>query len=368
MWVLPEHGSEFDPATLQVTPSERDEIAKLAQGSDAWLKARYGRLTASNFGAAAGNHLPGAKKKLLKAMLWPETHKLSGFAAKFAAYGTEHEAVARDVYTLDRQKNGAIGLRVWETGLLVSLEHGWLGSSPDFVVEEASEAHERPIGNITNEHHCRAPYTILHASGARKFIADANLEAGVTEGPGAAMETTIGCGEIKCPVEKGFGAAMETTIGCGEIKCPAEKGSGATMKTTIGCGEIKCPATKMLYSQTEKHNKYAFPEYYYDQIQGVMAINDWPWCDTVVHTPYVTEVVRFYANPVYWKTDLFPKLERFYFNDFLPRLRLRTQGTLKRGEVDPVLVIPSCVLGLGLDMTLVTKSTAGSKKRKTLEA
>ena len=146
------------------------------------------------------------------------------------------------------------------------------------------------------------------------------------------------------------------------------EGPGAAMETTIGCGEIKCPATKMLYSQTEKHNKYAFPEYYYDQIQGVMAINDWPWCDTVVHTPYVTEVVRFYANPVYWKTDLFPKLERFYFNDFLPRLRLRTQGTLKRGEVDPVLVIPSCVLGLGLDMTLVTKSTAGSKKRKTLEA
>ena len=188
------------------------------------------------------------------------------------------------------------------------------------------------------------------------------------KGSGATMETTVGSGEIKCQVEKGSGAAMETTVGCGEIKCPAEKGSGATMKTTIGCGEIKCPATKMLYSQTEKHNKYAFPEYYYDQIQGVMAINDWPWCDTVVHTPYVTEVVRFYANPVYWKTDLFPKLERFYFNDFLPRLRLRTQGTLKRGEVDPVLVIPSCVLGLGLDMTLVTKSTAGSKKRKTLEA
>ena len=318
MWKLPFDQHAFDPQTLQVSAETRDSIASLKQGSADWLQARYGRLTASNFGAAAGNHLPGARRKLLAAMLWPETQQLTGFAAKFAAYGTENEALAREVYIADRKSRGSACLRVYETGLVVSMTHGWLGSSPDFIVEEVSASHERPIGLIENEHHCRAPYTIMHHSGANVFIENTPRVPFVE--PDAAV-------------------------------------------VVRGCGEIKCPATKLLYSQSEKHAKYAFPAYYYDQIQGVMAINSWPWCDTVVYTPYVTEVIRFHASPTYWERDLFPKLKAFYFEDFLPRLALRMQGVLKQGEVDARLVIPACVLDIGLDMTLKKKK----KKRKTLQ-
>ena len=311
----------FDQNTLNVTPETRKSISLLKQGSEEWLHARYGRLTASNFGAAAGNHLPGARKKLLENMLWPEFAKLTGMAAKFAAYGTQHESVAREVYAADRQSRGNACLRVFETGLLVSLEHGWLGSSPDFVVEECTAIHERPAGPLANEHHSRQPYIISHPHGAALFIKNTPACSG---GPSSEEPHTI----------------------------------------TQGCGEIKCPATHTLYSRSEKHAVYGFPAYYYDQIQGIMAINNWPWCDTVVHTPHETEVIRFHANEAYWREDLFPKLRRFYYEDFLPRLSLRIKGKLKRGEVDARLVIPSVVFELGLDLGVRDKK---KRKRSTSE-
>lgn len=320
MWNL--SGDEFNPDSLQVTVEQRLAIATLKQGSPEWLQARYGRLTASNFGAAAGHHLPGSRRKLLEAMLWPETHKLEGRAKEFAAYGTANESVARDVYLTDRQSRGVACVRVFETGLLVSLEHGWLGSSPDFIVEEYTDMHERRVSCVplANKYHSRAPYMISHPSGAADFIATTRRMTPLT----------------------------------------SEDADGLTL--TQGCGEIKCPATMKLYSKSDKHSKYGFPEYYYDQIQGVMAINDWPWCDTVVYTPHQTEVIRFYANKEYWDTELFPALRAFYFNDFLPRLALRMQGKLPKGYVDPVMAIPATLDDLGVDMTLVVRK---KKKKKT---
>lgn len=315
MWNL----EGFDVAKLQVTPEQREEIAALKQGSPEWKASRYGRLTASNFGAAAGHHVPGSRRKLLEAMLWPEHHALDGRAAQFAAYGTLNEPVARDVYITDRKSRGVSCVRVFETGLLVSLEHGWLGSSPDFIVEEYTELHERKPSclPIPNSHHSRMPYTIDHLQGAHHFIENTPL-----------------------------------------IDPPAEP---FVHTLTRGCGEIKCPATQKLYSQSPKHAKYGFPEYYYDQIQGIMAINSWPWCDTVVYTPYQTEVIRFDASPEYWEKELFPALKDFYFNDFLPRLNLRVQGKLGPGQIDPILEIPACVLSLGIDMTIVPKKKKKSK-------
>jgi hypothetical protein len=321
MWKLGP-GHAFDVSTLQVTPQQRDAISSLKQGTDAWLEARYGRLTASNFGAAAGHHLPGARRKLLEAMLWPEHHKLEGVAAQFAAYGTKHESVARDVYLADRLAHGNACVRVFETGLLVSLEHGWLGSSPDFVVEEYTDVHERPVGEVVNAHHAREPYSIVHSAGAPAF--HKSLEG-----------------------------------------IPPQSFPAPTGVLTQGCGEIKCPATQLLYSRSGKHGKYGFPEYYYDQIQGIMAINHWPWCDTVVYTPRETQVIRFPANEEYWATQLFPALRAFYFDDFLPRVALRMQGRLKRGEIDAKMIIPASIFDLGVDMSLTTPVlNKETKKRK----
>lgn len=317
-WRLPEHG--FDVETLTVDAKRREHIASLKQGTSEWLEARYGRLTASRFGAVAGHHTTTAKNDVLRGMLWPELDELVGRAKDFAAYGSRNEALARSVYESDRRSRGSAVVDLYETGLLVSVEHGWLGSSPDFVIEERSRLHERPVGIIRNEHHARAPYIIVHASGAQTFIDD-----------------------------------------CSRKMVASEDTTSTSLETVVGCGEIKCPATLKLYSRNAKHAKYAFPEYYYDQIQGVMAINGWPWCDTVVYTPLETEVIRFYANAEYWSKTLFPALRSFYFDEFLPRLQLRCQGKLPRGAVDPVMVIPKCIDELGIDMTL---TKAKKQKRK----
>lgn len=56
----------FNIDALHVTEAQRLRIAQLPQGTEDWLKNRRWRLTASNFGAAAGHHLPGARGKLLQ--------------------------------------------------------------------------------------------------------------------------------------------------------------------------------------------------------------------------------------------------------------------------------------------------------------
>ena len=97
-------------ASLQVKPLERDAIAAFEQRSGDWKRARFGRMTASNFGAAAGHHLPGASKRVLTAMLWPEDYKLTGKAASFAEWGTTMENVAKGIYTAHRKKAPAPAL------------------------------------------------------------------------------------------------------------------------------------------------------------------------------------------------------------------------------------------------------------------
>lgn len=291
-------------AALQVDAAGRDAIAAIPQRTLEWKAARVGRLTASNFGAAINQGPPGSQRTLLLNMLYPELSELKGKAKEFAKWGTDMEPVARDVYELHRREameaksvGGGACLRVYETGLLVCVERGWLASSPDFVVEEPRDGHERGTDSAppANEFHERAPYKI----------------------PTPAFQGRTWTGP---PARTDFDAIR-------------------------GCGEIKCPATHKLYSSDPKHAKYGFPAYYYAQIQGVCAINGWPFCDVVVFTPTVTEITRFYRNAVYWDEVLLPGLTKFYFKDFLPRMQLKAQGRLRYGEVDPVMVLPGRVGG-----------------------
>jgi hypothetical protein len=109
----------------------------------------------------------------------------------------------------------------------------------------------------------------------------------------------------------------------------------------IGCGEIKCPATGKQYNEDPKHCATGgFPHYYFDQIQGIMALNNWPWCDVVVHTPPRTTVKRFPADPLYWTYTLLPALKMFYFDMFVPRMHARLAGRLQCGEIDEVMPVP----------------------------
>jgi hypothetical protein len=305
---------------LQVTAQERAAIAGYEQRSDQWREARFGRMTASNFGAAAGHHLPGASKKVLTAMLWPEDYKLTGKAAAFAEWGTTMENVAKEMYTAHRKR--ALGKRlgdllsVTETGLLVSLECGWLAASPDFVVDEPVVAEESvpvaaDVAAAKNPFHAREPYIIEH----------------VVDDAGDKDHTDL----------------TDLTDHTDHTDHVGSSVSAAVVRMVRGCGEIKCPASHVLYSVSGKHDEHQFPKYYYDQIQGTMAINGWPWCDTVVYTPLRTEVIRFFFNDDYWCNTLLPLLKDFYFKTFLPRLLLRVQGRLRQGETDPLVApLRSC--------------------------
>jgi hypothetical protein len=334
-------GPDFDPEafvqSLQVTPQQRDQIAAYEQRSDQWREARFGRMTASNFGAAAGHHLPGAEKKLLTSMLWPETFKLTGKAAAFAEWGTTMENVAKDMYTTHRKQMLkpplADLLSVTETGLLVSTQCGWLAASPDFIVDEP-RCGEEPAVVPDNPYHALDPYIIDHTAMTPTEPTDSTEPTGP-----AAVSSDI---------------RTETR--------DAETRAAVTM--VRGCGEIKCPASHVLYSITGKHDEHQFPKYYYDQIQGTMAINGWPWCDTVVYTPLRTEVIRFFYNHPYWTETLLPALETFYFKTFMPRLVLRAQGRLRPGETDP-LVAP---LKRSTQAALAAVLNPKRKRQKTTDA
>lgn len=307
MYALPTpfYAHEF-VASLQLRDdNHRQDIANLAQRSDEWFRERFGRLTASNFGAAAGHHLSGAKTKALKSMVWPEFSALTGRAAEFAAYGTAHEDVARRIYVAHRSStDGDTLFSVSETGLVVSLEHGWLAASPDFLVKESASSRLTTLPPPEKSCHLHAPFLVDNAR---------------------ALSWTS---ETKPKPEPESEPEPEPK--------PELEPESEPVEHVRGCGEIKCPATRTLYSSNPKHSKHGFPEYYYDQIQGAMAILDVPWCDVVVYTPQNTEVTRFARDVIYWDTQLFPALKAFYFGDFLPRLIMRACGALKPGEIDPV--------------------------------
>jgi hypothetical protein len=93
--------------------------------------------------------------------------------------------------------------------------------------------------------------------------------------------------------------------------------------------EIKCPFNGKLYP--------FIPQYYYDQVQGIMGILKLPFCDFVVWTHRYTQIRRIAFDVNYWRDFLFPQLQTFYMNEYLPRLILKQRGLLKKGELEPLL-------------------------------
>eukprot|EP00960_Hanusia_phi_P034557 751156-Hanusia_phi.AAC.4 len=70
---------------------------------------------------------------------------------------------------------------------------------------------------------------------------------------------------------------------------------------TRGILEIKCPYSQRIYKEV--------PEYYMDQVQGLMAILGCEWTDFVVWTPSEMKVERIRFKKDYWENFLFPTLK-----------------------------------------------------------
>ena len=93
--------------------------------------------------------------------------------------------------------------------------------------------------------------------------------------------------------------------------------------------EIKCPFSKKFYSP-------AVPEYYMCQIQGIMALMNLPFCDFMVWLPGEFKISRVQFDPNFWAL-MFPRLQDFYFEMYLPALQHQKQGELEPGEIHPVI-------------------------------
>jgi putative phage-type endonuclease len=115
------------------------------------------------------------------------------------------------------------------------------------------------------------------------------------------------------------------------LPCLRMNSPNSNPKTIRFLLEIKCPFYKKLYPH--------IPHYYYDQIQGIMAILQLPYCDFVVWTPEKTQIRRYNFDLSYWEKVLFPRLKQFYMDEYLPRLILKEEGKLKSGELEPTLAI-----------------------------
>jgi len=108
---------------------------------------------------------------------------------------------------------------------------------------------------------------------------------------------------------------------------------GAALRGVV---ELKAPYYKKTFYEPTPH-------YYYDQFSMQAAIHDVDLIVFGVYTPEATQVNYFKRDVAYWERVLFPALQTFYMNDFVPRAILRQRGRIRFPNIDPepcILVDP----------------------------
>jgi len=132
---------QFFNKFVAVTSAQALAIRRCAQGSDAWLKAREPRTTASAFGAAAGESPYETVAQFIVKKLW------NGFKGNAdTAYGQKHErdgleafvtwfhaALAREYAAAGKvvPEDAAV---IWTEGLIVRSDVPHVAASPDFML------------------------------------------------------------------------------------------------------------------------------------------------------------------------------------------------------------------------------------------
>ena len=101
----------------------------MEQRSKEWFKARKGKLTGSNIGAALGVNPWKTPEDLIRSMVRSYHGAESEFKGNIATeYGTLHEPLATMEYF------GKTSNFVEECGFFIHPEHDWLGASPDGLI------------------------------------------------------------------------------------------------------------------------------------------------------------------------------------------------------------------------------------------
>lgn len=278
---------------FETTSASLETIRLYDQRSSDWLFSRRMRLTASNFGAAAGLSPYCSPKKLLLQMLFGS---FKGNAA--TEYGSKNEKQACDAYVDAVNSQGKI-IEYRDSGLGISPAFPFLGASPDGII------------------------TAQCSSIFRKFPPRLNPVSFDSFHPKIALPLRFEL--VSCNFNPDVG--LVTTA---RWQQPAEFPHEFLL-------EIKCPFRKRLYG--------TIPAYYYAQIQGCMEILDLPYTHFYVWTPTCSSLDCYPRNVDFWTEFLRPRLVSFYFEQYMPLAFLESRGELvnrpREGEPSEEWLEPS---------------------------
>ena len=283
---------------LQVTAEQVVNIRSFKQRSPEWLQARVGRLTASNFGAAAGFNSFQSQRQLLQELLW------GSFEGNRATrWGTIMEDVAKmdyikymyDQHFMTARRIGELRknhdvtpfeCKVWECGLTVFEDAPFLAGSPDGIVH--TNTFDGKEIRILLEIKCpgpdpKLPYAEQPAYQQAKYP---DIPAGIPP-------------YYYCQIQ-GLMAIY-----------------------------------KLKYTDFVVKTVSALPE----DCQALLDAGD-IWNPVLTQcVPSQLHVTRYEFNEAFWNNTLFPRLSNFYYNMYLPALALQKANKLQPGEVEEVLEI-----------------------------
>ena len=107
------------------------EHATKAQSNDkAWFRFRAGRITASKMHNVCHTDVALPSQSLIKGICYPESYR---FSSKATDWGCQHEKVARNLYETSMIEVHQ-DFKVHNSGLHISLDHPFIGASPDGYV------------------------------------------------------------------------------------------------------------------------------------------------------------------------------------------------------------------------------------------
>jgi hypothetical protein len=279
----------------QYSFQHQSDAVFVKQKSDEWLRLRRQFITCSNFGSAVGNNQYKSINEFLKNQVWPETDNPNAFQRASMQWGTDHEPRARDEYC---QYVAKLSQDTRANLFHLFDYHPQLFQLPASILQSIRD---------------RIPMTTLE-----------RLINEVYKHPRAYCHNEI---EV---IELGF---------CIDERNPWLGGSpdGIICRydgllnrfVVVALLEIKCPSRKVFYD--------GIPPQYMDQVQGFMNMFDLPWCHFVTWIPGSMRIEHIDSDRTYWITNLFPKLERFYFDRLLPCKVQKEHKLLEFGRTVPVL-------------------------------
>jgi hypothetical protein len=294
-WYLSRRGSQ---TRLPDGVMFSDRLRSKSEAPDRQITFVPGRLTASNFGTAAGHNKYTPPEELVKDMLWGIV--VSNDAMR---YGTEMEPVACDVFQWAMFFLTGGGIDIEHRGLMLAcpgvmeqegaggepVYEGWCGTSPDGIV------HYSPLP---------AQHTAPEISRTSQTI-----------------HPPPDFSALPCPPTK-LAAALAS-------RPRTDARSGVSLL------EIKCPSVnkRTFYSERRGNERFGIPHYYYDQIQGIMGLQGIGDAFFVVHLPHATQISWYMFSPEYYAT-LFASMRSFWFDLYLPAALACAHGKLVEGETE----------------------------------